>query len=104
MLQRGEVKHYHIRVSEIIRGYLHARYGVDALEMATVEVMEGLAGVVMADDARDEIRRFLETCDLVKFAKMTPAPERCREMVPAARRIVDAAVPTPVPEEQEVAG
>jgi hypothetical protein len=40
-------------------------------------------------EARFAIQRLLDTCDLVKFAKMLPLPEQWREIVPQARHIVD---------------
>jgi hypothetical protein len=98
LLHRGLVKEYYDRASDIIRRYFEDRYEVTALEMATVEVMEGLEHVDMNADTLADVRRFLGTCDLVKFAKLVPSPETCRELVPAARHIVDATkiVPPPV--------
>jgi hypothetical protein len=97
LLHRGQVKEYYDQASDIIRRYFEARYHVTALEMATVEVMEGLEQVNMDAETLTDVRRFLETCDLVKFAKMIPAAEDCRELIPAARRIVDATKVVPPP-------
>ncbi len=70
MLEQGEIKAYHVEVSEIIRRYIEGRYRVDALEMATYEVLQGLedGGVTLC--TRDQFDRFLRDCDLVKFAKL----------------------------------
>jgi len=89
MLERGEIKEYFIEVSDIIRRYVEDRYRVDALEMASHEVIMGLerAGVVF--DVRLQFERFLGDCDLVKFAKWIPETSACREMVPRARKLVD---------------
>ena len=98
LLQRAQVKEYYDRASDIVRRYFEDRYGVTALEMATAEVLDGLRAVDMESETLSDVRRFLETCDFVKFAKLIPAPEDCRELVPAARRIVDATklVPPPI--------
>jgi hypothetical protein len=98
LLSRGQVKEYYDRASDIVRRYFEDRYQVAALEMATTEVLDGLQNVDMEPDTLDEVRRFLDTCDLVKFAKLIPSPETCRELVPAARHIVDATklVPPPI--------
>jgi len=89
MLERGEIKAYFIEVSDIIRRYVEARYRVDALEMASFEVIIGLERAGVALETRLRFERFLDDCDLVKFAKWIPEMEACREAVPRARKMVD---------------
>jgi hypothetical protein len=72
-----------------MRRYIEGRYRVDALEMATYEVIQGLERVGVAFDTRVQFDRFLGDCDMVKFAKLRPAIEACREMIPRARKLVD---------------
>jgi hypothetical protein len=100
LLERGDVKSYFTQASEIIRRYVEGRYRVDALEMASHEVLLGLDEVGVPFDTRLEFEQFLGNCDLVKFAKWVPEMEACWEIVPWARRIVDE---TKL-EEQAVAG
>ena len=87
--ERGEIKTFHIRASDIVRAYVEGRFGVDALEMTTREVLDGLRGQEVPDDVRFDFRRLLERCDLVKFAKDRPVLERCREVIPLGRSLVD---------------
>jgi len=89
LLQRAEIKQYHIRVSEIIRTYVEGRFDVFALEMTTGEVMEGLREAGLDDDVLVAFDEFLRGCDLVKFAKHRPPPEACRQAMAAARELVD---------------
>ena len=86
---RGEIKTFHIRASDIVRAYVEGRFGVDALEMTTGEVLDGLRGHEVDEEVLLDFRRLLERCDLVKFAKDRPALERCREVIPLARGLVD---------------
>lgn len=86
---RGEIKVFHIRASDIVRAYVEGRFGVDALEMTTGEVLDGLRGHEVNDEVLLDFRRLLERCDLVKFAKLRPALERCREVIPLGRSLVD---------------
>ena len=86
---RGEIKTFHIRASDIVRAYVEGRFGVDALEMTTGEVLDGLRGQDVDEEPLLDFRRLLERCDLVKFAKDRPAPERCREVIPLGRSLVD---------------
>lgn len=95
LLTRGEVKEYHIAVSDVLRRYVEARFEVPALEMTTAEVMGGLARVGVADGVRDGLRRFLDPCDLVKFAKVRPDAEASRAVLELGRELVRASGPAP---------
>ena len=87
--ERGEIKTFHIRASDIVRAYVEGRFGVDALEMTTREVLDGLRAHDVEEAILGDFRQLLERCDLVKFAKDRPAPERCREVIPSGRSLVD---------------
>ena len=93
LLERGEIKEYHIIVSEIVRAYIEVRYGVWALEMTTGEVVEGLSCMDLPVETVRAFERFADRCDLVKFAKLSPLPESCRATLAAARAFVDATRP-----------
>ncbi len=108
LLERGEIKTWHIRLSDIVRVYIEGRFDVDAMEMTTGEVIDGLHRTDADRGAVADVRRVLDRCDLVKFAKLRPAVPECRELFPLARRVVEvtvpvepvAAPPAPVPAEQ----
>ncbi len=93
LLERGEIKEYHILASEIIRTYVEGRFGVYALEMSTGEVVEGLRRADLPDDDVRAFAGFAGRCDLVKFAKLWPAPDACRDVLEAARAFVDQTRP-----------
>ena len=93
LLERGEIKTYHIRLSDILREYVEGRFGVDAMEMTTGEVLDGLQRTDADRRAVGDVRRVLDRCDLVKFAKLRPAIPECRELFPLARRVVDVTTP-----------
>ena len=98
LLEKGEFKEFHIRVSDILRSYIEARFSIDALEMVTEEVVDDLHGVADASTT-EAVERFLVHCDLVKFAKHIPAPEASRTLITEARRIVQTTMPEPIQEE-----
>jgi len=73
LIEKGEIKRFHILVSEIVRRYLEGRFAVVAPEMTTWELTAVLRPRRDIDEALKElIRVFLEDCDLVKFAKYQP--------------------------------
>ncbi|MCU0472902.1 MAG: hypothetical protein MUC93_05995 [Bacteroidales bacterium] len=73
--QKGEVKHYYSRLTEILRQYLENRYGVFSLEMTTSETLDALVkSGFKKDDLYSGLRTILTGSDLVKFAKYKPEP------------------------------
>lgn len=92
MLERGAVKDFHIEASDIVRRYVEARFSVPALEMTTWEIVEGLERTGVDVEAREQLRRFLDRCDLVKFAKVRPSIEESTDTVQAGRTLVEQTV------------
>lgn len=88
LLERGQVKRWHVRVSEIIRAYVEGQLEVPALEMTTGEVVSGLRTAALGERITDAFHRFLARCDLVKFAKLRPGADASRELLGAARSLV----------------
>ena len=106
LLELGEIKTYHIRISDIMRIYAEDRFGVDAMEMTTGELAGQLHRVGVGRGVVADFRALLERCDLVKFAKFRPAAAACRDLAPLARRLVDvttAAAPAPAAAAEAVA-
>ena len=70
--QKGQVKEFHSQLTYIIREYLEKRYGVQALEQTTDEILAQMKGINLGDDLTPKMTRLLQTADLVKFAKAKP--------------------------------
>lgn len=87
-LERGQVKRWHVRVSEIIRTYVEGQLEVPALEMTTGEVVAGLRGAALGGRVTGAFHAFLARCDLVKFAKLRPGADESRELLGVARSLV----------------
>jgi hypothetical protein len=93
LLERGEVKEYHIRASEILRVYVEGRFRVPALEMTTLDLTRGMARVGVDPPLLEEFRQYLHRCDMVKFAKDRPGMEASGALLALGRRLVEATVP-----------
>ena len=95
------VKEYYVQLSSIVRGYIEERFLIRAPEMTTEEFMQKAAGSsVLVEEHKTFLQRFLDGCDLVKFAGQSPAPADRVEAVRLARRFVERTVPQ-VPESGE---
>ncbi len=93
LLERGEVKEYHIRASEIIRTYLEARFHLPALEMTTRFIKLGLERVGLGGEVVEGFGDFLNRCDMVKFAKFRPDPSVAHSVLLLGRELVERTVP-----------
>lgn len=69
--QKGDPKVYYTDLTDVIRTYIKDRFGFNALEMTSSEIIERLLQV-QDKSSIDEMRLLFETADLVKFAKHAP--------------------------------
>jgi hypothetical protein len=100
LLEEGKRGEHFDRVSDVLRRYLGARYGFEAvvqgvggLETTTREMIELLERVRPPIVELPRIREFLDDCDLVKFARFTPTSEHCLEALARGETIVQRTVP-----------
>jgi hypothetical protein len=81
-------------VSDAIREYLGRRYGFDGLERTTHELMSILEKLRPHSLQLAALSTLLDECDLVKFARMAPNPERAQELWNGAMQLVKATTPS----------
>lgn len=93
LLERGEIKLLHVRLSEIVREYIENRFEVPALEMTTAEIMSAFEDGRLPEASRETLQEFLDACDLVKFAKYQPTREEIERAFELAYRFVDETKP-----------
>lgn len=73
--EKGELKGYYTRLSEIARLYLENRYNIYSMELTTVETLTELKKAGFKEDENyRKLRTVLTGADLVKFAKFKPEP------------------------------
>lgn len=71
MARKDDPKVYYTELTDVIRTYIKERFGFNALEMTSSEIIDRL----MQEKDKDsiaELKLLLETADLVKFAKHAP--------------------------------
>ncbi len=70
---RGQVKEFHVQVTDTVRNYIANRYGIDAEQMTTSEILAMLKSTTSVDSENiSRMRQMLELADSVKFAKYQP--------------------------------
>jgi len=73
--QQGRNKEYYTQLTDTLRKYLVRRFGVDAMEMTSGEILDIMKKVSEADSAYKNLEQVLHLSDLVKFAKFKPLPD-----------------------------
>lgn len=73
--ERGLVKEFYTRLTEITRTYIERQYGIPAMERTTGEILQAFSRSNTENGLLDEIlEELLQLADLVKFAKEDPLP------------------------------
>jgi hypothetical protein len=73
--QKGGIKLYYTRLTEILRQYLENRFQVYSLELTTSETLDALVRAGFKRDAKyEKIKAVLNGADMIKFAKYNPEP------------------------------
>ena len=75
---RGRYKDFYVELTMVVRRYIQRRYGIRAPHMTTEEFLR-------AAKPSDELRRFLESADMVKFAGVEATPDMADEATDSAR-------------------
>jgi hypothetical protein len=83
------------RVNDTLRRYLGARFGFDGLESTTDEIVRALRVAQPKGISLIELQHFLQHCDLVKFANLTPSVDDCLRALEVSERIVRDTMPAP---------
>ena len=94
LLAKGEIKLFHLRISDILRHYIEDRFGVRAPEQTTEEFLIKLSQAGSADNIllgshEALLADFLSQCDLVKFAKHEPSIIECEKTMKICREFIE---------------
>jgi hypothetical protein len=84
-------------LSEVIRRYVEGRFGLNATDLTTEEIVARLGGVRgLGGDERDLLRGFLGATDRVKFAAHEPSEEEIRATYENALTFVEVTRERPI--------
>jgi hypothetical protein len=93
----SQPKPFCILVSDTIRFYLEERFDFRAPERTTEEFLRELGETnLLSLEQKESLGQFLESCDLVKFAKYEPRENELRELHGGAVKLVEETEPQPI--------
>jgi hypothetical protein len=73
--QQGRNKEYYTLVTEVLRVYISKRFGINAMEMTSAEILTIIRRENEADSVYENLKQILLLADFVKFARLNPLPD-----------------------------
>lgn len=101
LCERGEEKQFYTRLTDILRIYLAGRFGINALEMTSTQIMDALRNNEETRNSESMMQQILEIADFVKFAKVRPLPEDNKMAMDSAVAFVEKTKPVEQPEKTD---
>ena len=80
---RGRYKDFYVELTMVVRRYIQRKYGIKAPHLTTEEFLEEFREG--GRGKREELRKFLESADMVKFAGVEATPEMADEATDSAK-------------------
>jgi hypothetical protein len=92
--QKGEVKEYYSKLSDILRRYIDGRFDIQSPELTTDETVRKLQrSGLLKNEVLLIVKLILSDSDMVKFAKFLPDEEVNRESIEKAIHFVEITRP-----------
>ena len=70
--QQDRHKEFYTQITDVLRRYIHERYGINSLEMTSNEILSIIRAKSEEDSVYNNLKQVLLVADLVKFAKYKP--------------------------------
>jgi len=88
------VRFFYFQISEVVRAYVEGRFGMNATDLTTEEILANLETLdQLAADQNEVLRRFLVDTDQVKFAHREPSRGNIKSTHEQALSFVEATRP-----------
>lgn len=92
--EQGLEKEYFTDLTDILRIYLFERFGINAMEMTSRQIMDKIYESDLRDK-KDYVNQILKIADFVKFAKVRPLPADSIAAYDNAVKFVEETIPVP---------
>lgn len=91
LIERGEVKLFFSKISDVLRGYIENRFGIHAPRRTTEEFLSDISrDAPFSPERRGLLMEFLRDCDLVKFAEHAPSQEEIAKAIDSCKAFIEA--------------
>lgn len=95
--QKGAEKEYYTELTDILRTYLNGRFGINAMEMTTPQILDALSQNEGLTEYTSLINAVLMQADFVKFAKARPNADENQRSFGNVRQFVELTKPVEAP-------
>ena len=82
---RGRYKDFYVELTMVVRRYIQRKYGIKAPHLTTEEFLRDNRIAELANNRIAELKAFLESADMVKFAGVQATPEMADAATASAR-------------------
>ena len=97
-LQKGMIREYVFELSEILKRYIERRFGINAAEFTTEEMLAWLGVSQLDKEQKNSLEWFFRAADPVKFARFLPDRDTISRFGAEALGIIEATKPpSPAP-------
>ena len=99
--QQGKEKEYFTSITDTLRRYLVDRFGINAMEKTSAEILDSVKGIDDIVPAFEKLEQVLKLADFVKFAKFRPLPDENDLSLVNAYFFVNQTKPVEIPNPEE---
>ena len=99
--RQGKDKEYHSQLTDVIRKYIDERFGINAMEMTSSQILQTIHDEREVDPVFQKLKQLLLLADLAKFAKYHPLPDENEVSLMHAYLFVNSTTPVQIPEESD---
>ena len=100
--ERAQYKMFYIELGDILREYFWRRFKQDVSSDTSAELLRRARKIPQLKNLLLPLREYLNSSDLVKFAKVIPAQQTMQQDVGCVRKLVKETTPRPEQAQEEV--
>ncbi|HLN52999.1 MAG TPA: hypothetical protein VK212_04780 [Lentimicrobium sp.] len=91
--QKGDIKEYYTKLTDILREYFELRYNVNAAEMTSSEIIHAMTPHIIDEKPLSSLRNVLFLSDMAKFAKAQPGAYENEQSILYSIELIQNTIP-----------
>lgn len=97
--EQKQYKLFYVTLNDIFREYLWRRFGLDVSADTSAELLRDIKTLPQLSALLPALRRYLNSSDLVKFARAVPPPDAMQADIQTLQKTISATTPKPLSQE-----